>query len=161
MKQLAKKPTFSSSHHQPSTDSSGMPKPWNGLSQPPTKKIETRKLTSSMFAYSARKNSANCEPEYSTMWPATISDSPSATSNGARLVSATPEMKYTRNSGNNQMKFHQIMPPCCALVMSPRFKLPAAMMTPTSAKPMAISYATICAAERIAPRNAYLEFEAQ
>ena len=35
------------------------------------------------------------------------------------------------------------------------------MSTPTMANPMAISYATICAAERIAPRNAYLEFAAQ
>src|SRR5207342_2111287 len=101
MKQLAKKKTFSSSHHQPPVDSSGMPSPWNGLSQPPTKKIDTRKLTSSMLAYSARKNSANCEPEYSTMWPATISDSPSTTSKGARLVSATPDTKYTRNSGSS------------------------------------------------------------
>jgi hypothetical protein len=46
-----------------------------------------------MLAYSARKNSAKAMPEYSTWKPATISDSPSATSNGARLVSATPEMK--------------------------------------------------------------------
>src|SRR4051812_36923275 len=45
--------------------------------------------------------------------------------------------------------------------MSPRFKLPAAISTPTSAKPIAISYATICAAERIAPRNAYFELDAQ
>ena len=52
-------------------------------------------------------------------------------------------------------------PPCCSATMSPRFRLPAAMSTPTSAKPMAISYATICAAERMAPRNAYLEFDAQ
>ena len=58
-----------------------------------------------MFAYSARKNSANAMPEYSTWKPATISDSPSATSNGARLVSATPEMKYTTNSGNSQNQF--------------------------------------------------------
>ena len=46
-----------------------------------------------MLAYSARKKMAKAEPEYSTWKPATISDSPSATSNGARLVSATPEMK--------------------------------------------------------------------
>ena len=45
-----------------------------------------------MLAYSARKNIANAMPEYSTMWPATISDSPSTTSNGARLVSAMPEI---------------------------------------------------------------------
>ena len=35
------------------------------------------------------------------------------------------------------------------------------MTTPTSAKPIAISYATICAAARIAPRNAYFELVAQ
>src|SRR5215207_112844 len=114
-----------------------------------------------MFAYSARKNSANAMPEYSTWKPATISDSPSATSNGARLVSATPEMKYTTNNGNSQVQFQVNQPPRCCSMMSPRFKLPAAMMTPTSAKPIAISYATICAAERIAPRKAYLEFDAQ
>ena len=45
-----------------------------------------------MFAYSARKNTAKAMPEYSTWKPATISDSPSATSKGARLVSATPEI---------------------------------------------------------------------
>ena len=48
---------------------------------------------STMFAYSARKNSAKATPEYSTWKPATISDSPSATSNGARLVSATPDIQ--------------------------------------------------------------------
>ena len=46
-----------------------------------------------MLAYSARKKTAKAMPEYSTWKPATISDSPSATSKGARLVSATPEMK--------------------------------------------------------------------
>ena len=54
-----------------------------------------------MFAYSDRKKSANAMPEYSTWNPATISDSPSATSKGARLVSATPAMKYTINSGKS------------------------------------------------------------
>ena len=78
-------------------------------------------------------------PEYSTWKPATISDSPSATSKGARLVSATPEMKYTTNSGNSQNQFQARKPPSCCSTMSPRFKLPAAMITPTSAKPMAIS----------------------
>jgi hypothetical protein len=46
-----------------------------------------------MFMYSARKNSAKVTPEYSTWKPATISDSPSATSNGERFVSATPEIR--------------------------------------------------------------------
>src|SRR5690606_14661998 len=114
-----------------------------------------------MFAYSVRKNTANGAPEYSTWKPATISDSPSATSNGARLVSATPEMKYTRNNGNSGSQNQLKMVPSWARTMSPRFSEPPAISTPTSAKPIAISYATICAAERMAPRNAYFEFDAQ
>src|SRR6187399_267815 len=53
------------------------------------------------------------------------------------------------------------MPPDCAATILPRFSVPDAITTPTSAKPIAISYATICAAERIAPRNAYFEFADQ
>src|SRR5512139_3249491 len=111
-----------------------------------------------MLAYSARKNSANAMPEYSTWKPATISDSPSATSNGARFVSATPEMKYTTNSGNNHSQYQESGPPDCPATILPMFSVPDAITTPTSANPIAISYATICAAERIAPRNAYFEF---
>src|SRR5690348_16692816 len=114
-----------------------------------------------MLAYSARKNSANAMPEYSTWKPATISDSPSATSNGARLVSATPETKYTTSSGNSHSQFQEAKPPSWVCTMVPRFMLPVAMSTPTRAKPMAISYATICAAERMAPRKAYFELAAQ
>src|SRR5882672_750883 len=46
-------------------------------------------------------------------------------------------------------------------MMSPRLRLCEAMITPTSANPMAISYATIWAADRMAPRNAYFELAAQ
>src|SRR5260221_9584869 len=46
-------------------------------------------------------------------------------------------------------------------MMSPRLRLCEAMITPTNANPMAISYATICAADRMAPRNAYFELAAQ
>src|SRR4030088_3016237 len=63
-----------------------------GASQPPRNITEASAETRMMLAYSARKNIANAMPEYSTMWPATISDSPSTTSNGARLVSAMPEI---------------------------------------------------------------------
>ena len=63
-----------------------------GASQPPRNMTEASAETRMMLAYSARKNIANAMPEYSTMWPATISDSPSTTSNGARLVSAMPEI---------------------------------------------------------------------
>src|SRR5687768_17638142 len=132
MKQLAKKNTLANSHHQPSIDSTGMSQPWNGLSHPPRKNSEVRKLIRIMFAYSARKNSANCEPEYSTMCPATISDSPSTTSNGERLVSATPDTKYTTNSGSSGSQNHSRNPPlpACAITISVRLRLPAAISTP-------------------------------
>jgi hypothetical protein len=38
-----------------------------------------------------QEEQAKAMPEYSIMWPATISDSPSTTSKGERFVSATPE----------------------------------------------------------------------
>src|SRR3989338_9198642 len=134
----------------------------NGDSQPPRNMIEVRKAIRIILAYSARKNSANAMPEYSTWKPATISDSPSAMSNGARLVSATPEIRYTRNIGNSGMKYQPSSPAplCWPRTMSPRFMLCEAISTHTSAKPIAISYDTICAAERTAPRKAYLELEA-
>src|SRR6476660_4617417 len=72
-----------------------------GAAQPPRNMTVARAETRIMWAYSPRKNRAKGMPEYSTWNPATISDSPSATSNGARLVSATPEMRYTRNIGNS------------------------------------------------------------
>ncbi len=92
-----------------------------------------------MLAYSASMNTPYAIPEYSTWNPATISDSPSATSNGARLVSAMPEMKYTISSGNSQDQYQLKAPPCWRSTIVPRFRLPAAISTPTSAKPIAIS----------------------
>src|SRR6267142_6606019 len=85
-----------------------------GAAQPPRNMMVASADTRIMLAYSPRKNRAKVMPEYSTWNPATISDSPSATSKGARLVSATPEMKYTTNSGNSQNQFQLNIPPCCA-----------------------------------------------
>src|ERR1700754_1848447 len=95
----------------PKIESPRAPYPATGESQPPKKNTAVRAEIRIMFAYSARKNSANAIPEYSTWKPATISDSPSATSKGARLVSATPEMKYTTNSGKSQNQFQARGPP--------------------------------------------------
>ena len=64
-----------------------------GESQPPRNMMEVSAPIRIMKMYSARKNRAKAKPEYSTWNPATISDSPSATSNGARLVSATAEIR--------------------------------------------------------------------
>jgi hypothetical protein len=54
----------------------------------PVKKIDVNKLIIKMFAYSAIKIRANLLLLYSTLKPDTSSDSPSAKSNGVRLVSA-------------------------------------------------------------------------
>lgn len=47
-----------------------------------------------MLVYSARKNRANGPAAYSTLKPETSSDSPSARSKGARLVSARVEINH-------------------------------------------------------------------
>lgn len=46
-----------------------------------------------MLAYSAKKIKENFKPPYSTLNPETNSDSPSAKSKGARLVSTTHLVK--------------------------------------------------------------------
>src|SRR6267142_4653474 len=141
----------------------------SGAAHPPRNMMVAVVDNSIMLAYSARKNTAKLIPEYSTMCPATISDSPSTTSNGARLVSATPLTKYTTSIGASGSQFHDRklspieakVPRPWALTMSDRLRLPDTISTTTSAKPIDSSYDTICAAERIAPRKAYLEFDAQ
>src|SRR5678815_1947970 len=103
-----------------------------GACQPPKNMIAVSALISHMFMYSARKKMANDMPEYSIMWPATISDSPSTTSKGARLVSATPETKYTTSIGSRGSQFQDMnvrprsakMPRPWALTMSERLRLP-------------------------------------
>src|SRR3546814_10733459 len=137
-----------------------MSQPWNGDSQPPMKKIEARKLTRIMFAYSARKNSADAAPEYSTMWPATISDSPSTPSNGARFVSDTPDTKYTMNSGSIGSQNHSMKPPLplCAITIWVMFRLPAPIITPTSANPNALPQLITSDAHPTAPRPASYTF---
>src|SRR6266404_723882 len=60
----------------------------SGAVQPPRNRVIAIPLMANMPIYSARKNSANLKPEYSTKYPATISDSPSGRSNGERFDSA-------------------------------------------------------------------------
>src|SRR3954451_18385559 len=69
-----------------------------GACQPPRNSVTARPLTANIPKYSAMKKVAYLNPEYSVMWPATISDSPSGTSNGVRLDSTRPEMKKRRNA---------------------------------------------------------------
>ena len=62
-----------------------------------------------MLAYSAKKKNTKILAECSVINPLTNSDSASARSNGARLVSATDPMKKIKNIGNkgttNQIVF--------------------------------------------------------
>src|SRR3979409_1037504 len=76
----------------------------HGGSQPPRNRIDVIALMRIMLAYSPRKNRPKLMELYSTKNPATISDSPSGRSNGARLVSARAEMKKMMNIGNSGIK---------------------------------------------------------
>ena len=58
---------------------------------PPRNRTTENRFMSIILAYSAMKKRAKGPPAYSTLYPDTISDSPSVRSNGARLVSASVE----------------------------------------------------------------------
>src|SRR3954471_12143411 len=113
-----------------------------GGSQPPRNSTANRPESRITFMYSPRKNSRNGVDEYSTMKPATSSDSASSRSNGGRWVSARVEMKNTTAIGNRMVNRNQ---PCaCAITMADRFREPANSSTVISTKPMDTSYDTIC-----------------
>src|SRR5580692_1456467 len=72
-----------------------------GARQPPRNKVVASAETVTMLMYSARKNIANLNEEYSVWKPPTSSDSASARSNGARLVSPTIAIAYTQKDTNS------------------------------------------------------------
>src|SRR5918995_626983 len=92
--------------------------------------------TVTMLTYSARKNSANFNDEYSVWNPPTSSDSASGRSNGARLVSPTIEIVNTTKLGANNSRYH---PEACEATMSAVDSDPAYRITPTIDRPSAIS----------------------
>ena len=65
----------------------------------PEKITTDKSLIIIILAYSAIKISANLPLLYSTLNPDTNSDSPSAKSNGVRLVSAKVEINQVKNKG--------------------------------------------------------------
>lgn len=71
------------------------------------KKITENNLITRMLAYSAMKISANLPLLYSVLNPDTSSDSPSARSNGVRLVSAKEEINQAKNTGVRHSKAHE------------------------------------------------------
>src|SRR5689334_10503877 len=91
MKKNRNSHSFTTNHstgHQPvfSTPSS-MVDSGHGARQPPKNIVVASAETVTMFTYSARKKSANFSDEYSVWNPPVSSPSPSARSNGRRLVS--------------------------------------------------------------------------
>lgn len=65
-----------------------------------------KKDKNKILAYSAIKIKAKPPAPYSILNPDTSSDSPSAKSNGVRLVSATQETTHIKNKGNiNKVNF--------------------------------------------------------
>ena len=69
---------------------------------PPKNKTAVKRLINRIFAYSAMKIRANPPLPYSILNPETSSDSPSAKSNGARLVSAMHDTNQTKAIGDKR-----------------------------------------------------------
>src|SRR5262247_1492970 len=96
-----------------------------GACQPPRNNVTANPLTANMPRYSARKKVAYLNPEYSVMCPATISDSPSGTSNGVRFDSTRPETKNNMNATaphgvntNQRGTMPNVYSPCAATIVS-------------------------------------------
>src|SRR5918999_2867746 len=81
-----------------------------GDSQPPRKRIVPRAHIPMMATYSPSMNSRNGVEEYSTMKPATSSDSASGRSKGGRFVSAIAEMKKMTNIGRSHSQYQPKSP---------------------------------------------------
>src|SRR3954463_616545 len=97
----------------------------SGACQPPRNNVTARPLTANIPRYSAMKKVAYLNPEYSVMCPATISDSPSGTSNGVRFDSTSPatknRMKAAAPQGvktNHRGKRPNVYSPCAATIRS-------------------------------------------
>src|SRR4249920_1324360 len=132
-----------------------------GGSQPPRNRIVASAHIVVIATYSPSMNRRYGVEPYSTMKPATSSDSASTRSNGGRLVSASAEMKKITNIGNSGSQYQFNIPqlPSCASTIADRLSEPAHSRTVMMTKPMETSYETICAAERSDERNGYLEFD--
>src|SRR5881397_475554 len=87
-----------------------------GGSQPPMNRIVVMAHIVAIATYSPSMNIMYGVEPYSTMKPATSSDSASTRSNGGRLVSASAEMKKMTNIGNSgsQNQLSSPQDPFCA-----------------------------------------------
>src|SRR5881397_631803 len=91
-----------------------------GGSQPPMNRIVVMAHIVAIATYSPSMNIMYGVEPYSTMKPATSSDSASTRSNGGRFVSARAETKNTMNIGNSGSQYQPSRPKrvFCASTMS-------------------------------------------
>src|SRR6266705_3429214 len=83
-----------------------------GDNQPPRNRMVAIAHMVAIATYSPSMNIMYGVEPYSTMKPATSSDSASTRSNGGRLVSASAETKNTMNIGNNGSQYQPSRPKC-------------------------------------------------
>src|SRR5262245_8188696 len=96
-------PALSTNQITPGTQVNG--RNANGGSQPPRNRIVVMAHMVAMATYSPSMNIMYGVEPYSTIKPATSSDSASTRSNGGRLVSASAETKNTMNIGNSGSQY--------------------------------------------------------
>src|SRR3954453_2863328 len=113
----------------------------NGGSQPPMNRIVVIAHIVAIATYSPSMNIMYGVEPYSTMKPATSSDSASTRSKGGRLVSASAEMKKMMNIGNSQSQYQPRSPQrvFCASTMSVMPSEPTQSSTVIITKPIETS----------------------
>jgi len=108
-----------------------------------------------ILVYSAMKIIANSPLLYSVLKPDTSSDSPSAKSNGVRLVSAKVVINHIIINGKNINITHEYWY-IEIIVISNLDRISNAEIRISA---IVTSYEIVCATPRSLPSNAYLEFE--
>src|SRR6202161_4314688 len=113
----------------------------SGGSQPPRNRIVIMGHMVQTGAYSPSMNIMYGVEPYSTMNPATSSDSASTRSNGGRLVSASAEMKKMTSMGNSGSQYQRSKPHgvFCASTMADRLSEPTHSSTVMMTKPIETS----------------------
>src|ERR1051325_4701575 len=112
-----------------------------GGSQPPMNRMGVREPMVAIATYSPSMNIMYGVEPYSTMKPATSSDSASTRSNGGRLVSASAETKNTTNIGSSGSQYQPNRPKrvSCAATIAESFSEPAHSSTVMITKPIETS----------------------
>src|ERR1700691_2308962 len=113
----------------------------SGGSQPPRKRIVHIAHMVQTATYSPSMNIMYGVEPYSTMKPATSSDSASTRSNGGRLVSASAETKKITSIGNSGSQYQRSRPQgvFCASTIAVRFSEPTQSSTVMMTKPIETS----------------------